>query len=648
MADDPPTEPPTEPPAEPPPKPPRNVTNIADRRMRARAILAPMTRPERLRLAMEILPEDCPFRPVGYDGPLYYLIDARDQLVAVAGDKLKTEVCQDLCMPNVAWLTQHFPRMRDGKKVSGFSAGTAAVKIKQACTAMGRWSPAGGVRGRGAWRGEDGDLVLHRGDHVMIRGARLRPGLHGEFLYPARAALPGVAEEWQMAEVIGGPGRALLDRLAGFAWNRGALDAEMVLGWIVAAMLGGALDFRPHVFITGEFAAGKSTLQALLRRVFGEGGIVSVSDTSAAGLWQAFGADSLPAGVDELEAEADGRKQAELIKLIRQATSGGLVLRGGSDHSGVSFSVVSAFLASAIIVPPMASQDASRFHVLHLLTLPPGTIMPPLELDGCELIGRALLRRMAVHFGRARDEVLPAFTRRLLEAGYPRRAADLYGILLGMADVALHDVLDLARLDRWIAHRWMVEIRESTLRDQTPEWMRCWDFLASSRVDPRTPASEAIGELMSKVAAGLRRSPEAQGQRIMAGMDAGDGLDDESEAARAHVKLQSLGLRLTWGAGGELPPGLTLYIANQHRALAAIFDETPWRTIANAAGGGGWAHVLRRMPGAASSGNAVRFRSGVRSRAVALPVAELLPADDRAGFNAAGGGGAAEQPSRLN
>jgi predicted ATPase len=33
-----------------------------------------------------------------------------------------------------------------------------------------------------------------------------------------------------------------------------------VLGWIAAATIGGALDWRPSLWITGDLSTGKSTL----------------------------------------------------------------------------------------------------------------------------------------------------------------------------------------------------------------------------------------------------------------------------------------------------------------------------------------------------------------------------------------------------
>jgi hypothetical protein len=274
----------------------------------------------------------------------------------------------------------------------------------------------------------------------------------------------------------------------------------------------------------------------------------------------------------------------------------------------------------------MPTQDASRFHVFNLVGQPAGTSSAPVNLDGLELIGRALLRRLVQHYPRLRREILPDFTARLLHHGFPRRAADLYASLLGCAEAALYDETSTERLDAWCAHRFMKDILGGVLGDQTAEWLRCWAYLCSSRADPREATGVQVGELLARVAASLRRSPHGQAA-LMGGEDAAM-LDPDSDAAQAHARLLAIGLRLVWRPiGGDMAPGLALYVANQHRGLAVIFEQTPWQTIPQAAGGGGWTHVLRRMPGAAAAGKMVYFRAGVQSRALVLPVERLLPAE---------------------
>jgi ABC-type multidrug transport system fused ATPase/permease subunit len=57
----------------------------------------------------------------------------------------------------------------------------------------------------------------------------------------------------------------LLQALQSWNWDRGELDARLALGWLMTALVGGALEQRPVVYVVGTEGAGKSTLQKLLR-----------------------------------------------------------------------------------------------------------------------------------------------------------------------------------------------------------------------------------------------------------------------------------------------------------------------------------------------------------------------------------------------
>ena len=475
-----------------------NVRSLDDQRIRARARKQPDNPlAVRLKKARIILPRNCPYEPVGHNGDWYYVIDAQHNLRVVKPDGIRRNMLSSIC-DGAEWLAEHYPRMRKGGGVNGIAIDHASDHLVRACHLMGNWIPEDSVRGRGAWRGEDGDLILHRGNHLVVGGKHLATGRYDEFVYVQRPALPAMAAEIQRE----GPhcaGAELLARLDTFAWQRGVLDSLLMLGWCCAAMLGGALDFRPHCWVTGEFQAGKSTLQLLLQCLFGHQGMISVTDTSAAGVWQAFQCDTLPVGLDELEAETDPRKAADTIKLARFGSSGGKILRGSANHAAESFVVRSCFCCSAILVPPMPSQDLSRFHVFNLLQHPAGVATRPFSTDRLAAIGAGLLRRLSDHFRRLVLEVIPTLRERMIDQyKFTRRSADLYATLFGAADVAMYDTLAVERLDKWCDHRFMREIRSEIDQDQTPEWQRCLYHLITQRIDYRRPESQPVGELMAR------------------------------------------------------------------------------------------------------------------------------------------------------
>src|SRR5262249_55271596 len=156
------------------------------------------------------------------------------------------------------------PRTRASKKgkpreVYGVENERATAELMAACKVMGFWSPDDHVRGLGAWVGTDGDLVLHRGDHVFVRGQMAPLGRRGEYVYVPRRPRPALRSGPGARAVIASAAAELLARLDLFHWSRGSYDANLCLGWIGCGMLGACLPFRPHLWIAGEFGAGKST-----------------------------------------------------------------------------------------------------------------------------------------------------------------------------------------------------------------------------------------------------------------------------------------------------------------------------------------------------------------------------------------------------
>ena len=89
--------------------------------------------------------------------------------------------------------------------------------------------------------------------------------------------------------------------------------------------------------------------------------------------------------VDELESEADVRKQKAVLKLARLASSGAAMLRGGDRHKGVEFNARSAFLFSSINAPPLEPQDLSRMALLRLRVMVQICMRPHTATKGMRL-----------------------------------------------------------------------------------------------------------------------------------------------------------------------------------------------------------------------------------------------------------------------
>lgn len=536
------------------------------------------------------LPPGCPVTPLGCEGTTFFYLDAKGQIIGIPSDRHSKNNMVALLSPQTGWAHQNYTRYSKEGKPNGWHADRLAEHLMNACSDLPIWNPLNDVRGAGAWRGERGELILHCGNAVLIDDEWIPPGRHGRHVYPASRPLPRPA-----SMAFSGPdtaGQRLKDLLATWNWRRGELDAHLLLGFVGAGMIGGALKTRPLLWITGTKGTGKSAIHDVLKLVFDDA-IVSVSDATAAGVWQKLGFSTLPVAVDEIEAQADNRKELAVVQLARQAFSGGLVLRGGQDHKGAEFVARSAFLFSSIIIPPLLGQDRSRMAILELEKL---RAVEPLSYDPDNLraVGGAIRRRLVDGWPRL-DANFEVFRQALADEGHDARAADVFGTLLACADLILAD----GEVDRDSAISWAMELGTANLADFTDDESdegRCATHLLSKEIDPYHNGTKTT------VARWILR---AQGR-----------LRDE-DADKANRALGNHGLKVT--KVGELE---VVAIANYHDGLARLFDGSHWTGRSGSMGG--WVQALRRLPGAERADKTVYF-AGVRSRATIVPAAVLVP-----------------------
>lgn len=547
------------------------------------------------------LPDNCPVTPLGKTGLKFWYLDEMTQLISLAPRDHGRQHLAALFGRKRHYLVETWPRMdKNGEPTKAFSPELVADALMTACAEEGVWNPQAKVRGRGAWRGADGDLVLHLGTCLWINGRLGECGLRGGDVYPVLEARPFPAREPQ-AGGADGPAAELLAMLKSWAWKRPKLDPLLMLGWVCASMLGGALAWRPGIWLTGDRGTGKSTLQALIKDFFGDGGIISVSDTTAAGIRQRVRHDALPVALDEIEAKANDPRTEAVIELARQASSGGVILRGGADHEGQDFTARFSILYSSILIPPLRSQDRSRLAILDLQPLPATAAPPRLHRDAIGTLGQRLLRRMADVWPRL-PAVLEMFRYALMARKFDARGADQYGTLLACAWLALHDEAPLGdEVDDWVD-----DVNDGTKAERAedlPDWQRCLTHLLTTPAQLwREGKQEPIGAWVRKAREAINDVPAFDG----------DGKPGDSAAGLA---ILSYGLR--WLEVGPKGRGSWyLAVANQHRGLEQVFERTHWAAASGTSGV--WAQALARAPGAGPSKGAVRFGAAV-ARAVLIP-----------------------------
>jgi hypothetical protein len=508
------------------------------------------------------LPKGCPVRPVGVCDDLFFFIDTLGQLRSLKPIEFGQKHLTGLFAGRSNFLYWAWPRMTKDGTVDNFRAELVTKDLQDACARRGLFTNMARVRGRGAWRGDDGDLILHCGDKVWAGGHWILPGEHAGSVYPARPGVPGPMEQ----EADTKAADDMLALLQTWNWVR-AIDARLMLGWIAAAMLGGALRWRPAIWITGDKATGKSTLQSVIAGVMG-GAIVSTTDTTAAGIYQSIGFDSLPVAVDEIEAKADNRRAQAVVELFRVAASGGLMLRGGSEHKGVSFNARSCFAFSSINAAPLRAQDRSRMAMLTLRSLTHSGQAPKIEVEWLVATGRLFLRRLLDQWWRF-DETFESYRHELAQVGHDARGQDTFGTLLACADLLLADEYSIAGASTIAAGMRAEGMAE--YEDALPNWKLC------------------IQHVMSTTPRSWEQSPKISVGKLLQGFN--DGIEGrELAVCRNLLARAGLGLSKPTVAGERW----ALFVPNSHPQLYKLFEGTDWQGSPGVPGI--WAHALRQGP----------------------------------------------------
>jgi hypothetical protein len=565
--------------------------------------------------------DGCPVRPLGVSGGFSYYLDALGQVRAV--QKHEKQTIMHVFGNRLAALCWHFPQWgppkRDGSRMrreGRFDADHAAQAMIQACAEKGLFDPDGAVRGPGAWTDEDGHLVYHCGDVVLTQGRALPPGPQGRVIYPAHPPIPPPAPSAEATD----PVPPLQEELAGWRWRRGDTDAHIMLGALGCLMLGGALDWRPQFWITGQRTTGKSRLQSLIHMVMGgDRGLLKSENATAAAISNFLKLSTIPVALDELEpGPGSSAKEQAIVELLRQASSGGRRIRSNPDQRTHETIIRSTFLASSILVPGVLKpQDRSRIAVLDLEAFPEGSPKPPpLRAEVWRKRG-AVLKRLLIDRWPSWGQRLELWREALAEHRIDQRNGDNWATILAMADMAIGADLPAAEVLTGWAARIATAVRDE-IADIGSDSEDVVTHLLSQVIDPMRRGQQFTLGVWIKAAG---RRPGA-GDRLFGSDTLASSPDQrrEEQGKKANQFLAAFGLRVE---ASQPVPVLLVATKSEFSGLRKLFDGSQWQ-------GGAWSQSLKRLPGATSPRVPLRF-DGNQSKVTAVPftaIPGLLAFDD--------------------
>lgn len=525
-----------------------------------------------------------PFMCLGYDREkfFFYTVEGR-QVLSLSARSLHSAA--DLAMlARLHWWEANFP----GDKGS-FSVKAAGDKLIRACYKAGVFNPDI-LRGRGVWL-DASRRVMHLGDHLLVDGIRTRPeDHHSTFIYEqARPLRITLGEPLSDTEA-----RRILAMCEAVAWAEPVRDGRLFAGWIVSALIGGALAWRPHLWLLAEGGSGKSwVMENIARPLLGDLAVILQGKTTEAGIRGELGHDARPVVFDEAETQSDQdrARMQQAIDLARQASSedGGAIVKGTKDGGSRRYIIRASFLFGSINAGLTQAADESRFAVLSLVGGGPDQFQA-LKLAHIEAMqpgvaGRLLGRALAmVPTIRANAELLADAIAR---TGAGRRVGDTLGTLIA-CQMSLVDSMQLTA-------------ETATAYLAARSWLR--DAAAEAKVAPEY--ERALSHLMQAEGMRITRGGRSDVLSISELVSACWAYVEDIDHKDADATLRRIGMRVM---------GDRLLIGYRATGVIERFRNTPW--------GAGWCATLARVPGS-SRGVPVRFTPNYQDKALSIPLSFL-------------------------
>ncbi len=299
------------------------------------------------------------FRILGYDHGYYYIFHCqRGQIDAYSICSLTDKGL--LTLAPLEWWETYF-----GGSKGGINTAMAINWIMRKAESRGIYDVSK-IRGRGAWMDKK-RVVFHHGDFLTVDGSQTGlTELPGNFVYEMGKTFPALP----MDKLSDEDGKRIFEMATDFRWTTSA-SGVLLAGWIALAPLGGALNWRPHIWLQGGPASGKSSvLNHFIHPLLHGMDLYVQGNSTEAGIRQELRGDALPVLFDESESstEKDSLRIQSILALVRQASSESQAktFKGSAGGSALSFHIRSMFCLASIQTALTEQADKERVTVLTL------------------------------------------------------------------------------------------------------------------------------------------------------------------------------------------------------------------------------------------------------------------------------------------
>lgn len=527
----------------------------------------------------DVIEDADPIRPLGHNrGSYYFFPRATGQIMEFTATALGRPQNLYQLAPRGFWEAKYAPE-DSMSKIADYASGD----LIRLCQDKGIFSLEN-ARGVGVWN-DNGALLVNCGNVIVGEGVKCHPSAYqGDYVYEAGQRVIDMDVEPLSSK----DAARLLDICTSLTWKKKQYG-YILAGWIVVAAIGGCIDWRPHIFVTGRKGSGKSTvMDKIVRDALKGVAVKRDGGTTEPGIRKALGASSRPFIMDEAESESGPRRaQMQLIfEYFRNASSGAVV-----ENAYATYVARSAACFGAINPRIEQGADADRWTMLELT---PNTIQDSeaqykkLLADISETITgefpNRLLARTVAYLDVLLDNIdvfVSVFSKKLGS----KRAGDQVGTMIAGA----HSLVSTKRVTYEYVEDWV----------NKQDWQ--WHELGNGMSD-----AEAL--LSHIMAARVRYDQDGMGRESSIGELAWRAANADALGHDAAVKgLGGVGIKVE---------GDQLLISNSAPPLRAVLKDTPW---------GMWKRTLGDYDGAGNcDGRVVYFGPGLRTRATSVPLADAL------------------------
>lgn len=527
-----------------------------------------------------------PFRALGYLNGVYFYYSRGEQAVVALTSAQHGKLSFYRLATHEYWVKRY-----PVQKADDFDSAKAAGVLMDTCQRGGIFN-MNRIRGRGVWMDKNGP-VIHYGDKVTIDGKNYLPFLTpGKFIYELAEAL-GFEDS---ASLTDGEGQKFTDLIKQLRWQTSE-QHMWFSGWLVCALIGGALPWRPHIWLTGAAQSGKTTLAGIIKQILQNNCLYIQSVSTEAGIRQTLKADCLAVVMDEAEREdtnSHNRIQS-ILTLARQASSDNdsRIVKGTPMGKALDFNIRSPFCLSSINSSLIQTADKGRFSPLELSSNKlQGDIYAKWKENLYATIGGDFAQRLYSRIFSMIPNIVhnaTIFANAIEAKTGDRRLGDQYGALL-------------AGYQSWI--------EDKAFADEDAKWII--DTINFNTEKEMASGTNDQFSLLNKIMQNVMRVPKNQGFEELSIAEMCERVSkmgtNNEECKRS---LGNIGIRII---------GNDIAIANENDNLAEILKTSRWPH--------NWQQTLKRLPFAVPTDNSVRFGSACKSRAILIPLGKVVFGDD--------------------